>query len=165
MLLSIFQYLSFSDVPPMIVTITEPKIKIVQIGQEVTLRCNVDTQGQVRQYLKLPSITKKQITIATNSLFVFSSLTMDRQIITDNLILFFFNLKYYQYLLNNFQIGQCRHFMVKRRQKFTPWWSYWFQSRGHFNHHKCSNRRQRSLHLQSFKYLCYSDRHDGVRNW
>ena len=37
----------------MIVTITEPKIKIVQIGQEVTLRCNVDTQGQVRQYLKL----------------------------------------------------------------------------------------------------------------
>ena len=73
----------------MIVTITEPKIKIVQIGQEVTLRCNVDTQGQVRQYLKLPSITKKQITIATNSLFVFSSLTMDRQIITDNLILFF----------------------------------------------------------------------------
>ena len=36
----------------MIVTITEPKIKIVQIGQEVTLRCNVDTQGQVRQYPK-----------------------------------------------------------------------------------------------------------------
>ena len=103
----------------MIVTITEPKIKIVQIGQEVTLRCNVDTQGQVRQYLKLTNITKKQIIIATNSLFVFSSLTMDRQIITDKLI-FFFNLKYYQYLLNNFQIGQCGYFMVKRRQKFTP---------------------------------------------
>ena len=103
----------------MIVTITEPKIKIVQIGQEVTLRCNVDTQGQVRQYLKLTNITKKQITIAMNSLFVFSSLTMDRQIITDKLIIFF-NLKYYQYLLNNFQIGQCGHFVVKRGQKFTP---------------------------------------------
>ena len=43
----------------MIVTITEPKIKIVQIGQEVTLRCNVDTQGQVRQHLKLTNIFKK----------------------------------------------------------------------------------------------------------
>ena len=43
----------------MIVTITEPKIKIVQIGQEVTLRCNVDTQGQVRQYLKLRNMTNK----------------------------------------------------------------------------------------------------------
>ena len=70
----------------MIVTITEPKIKIVQIGQEVTLRCNVDTQGQVRQYLKLTNITKKQITIATNSLFIFSSLTMDQQIITDRYV-------------------------------------------------------------------------------
>ena len=47
----------------MIVTITEPKIKIVQIGQEVTLRCNVDTQGQVRQNLKLTNMTTAMVVL------------------------------------------------------------------------------------------------------
>ena len=32
--------------PPMVVTITEPKIKIVQVGESVTLQCNVDTKEQ-----------------------------------------------------------------------------------------------------------------------
>ena len=38
----------FSDENPIAVTITEPKIKIVQVGESVTLRCNVQTNGQVR---------------------------------------------------------------------------------------------------------------------
>ena len=34
----------FSASPPVVVTITEPKIKIVQIGESLTLQCNVELQ-------------------------------------------------------------------------------------------------------------------------
>lgn len=36
-----------SDENPISVTVTEPKIKILQVGESVTLRCNVQTGGQV----------------------------------------------------------------------------------------------------------------------
>ena len=32
------------------VTVTEPKIKILQVGESVTLRCNVQTGGQVSTF-------------------------------------------------------------------------------------------------------------------
>ena len=38
-------YCFFADENPISVTVTEPKIKIVQVGESVTLRCNVQTSG------------------------------------------------------------------------------------------------------------------------
>ena len=35
---------------PISVTVTEPKIKILQVGESVTLRCNVQTGGQVSTF-------------------------------------------------------------------------------------------------------------------
>ena len=61
----------FSDENPIAVTITEPKIKIVQVGESVTLRCNVQTNGQVRYFQKyfesiLKNVFQSDVSITWN---------------------------------------------------------------------------------------------------